>query len=75
MHSLVQTTVLGTFSSCFFYRMTLVLGAPGSEKTTFLRTLAGRVDSSLKVSRIVTRSLNLEKSANRLKRSFCDDYQ
>ncbi|OQU89275.1 hypothetical protein SORBI_3002G168200 [Sorghum bicolor] len=30
-------------------RMTLVLGAPGSGKTTFLRALAGKLDSSLKL--------------------------
>ncbi|RLN33068.1 ABC transporter G family member 45-like isoform X1 [Panicum miliaceum] len=30
-------------------RMTLVLGAPGSGKTTFLRALAGKLDSSLKM--------------------------
>ncbi|TVU04726.1 hypothetical protein EJB05_47857 [Eragrostis curvula] len=30
-------------------RMTLLLGAPGSGKTTFLKALAGKLDSSLKV--------------------------
>ena len=29
--------------------MTLLLGAPGSGKTTFLKALAGKLDSSLKV--------------------------
>ncbi|TVU11154.1 hypothetical protein EJB05_44721 [Eragrostis curvula] len=37
--------VSGTIRSS---RMTLVLGAPGSGKTTFLKTLAGKLDSSLK---------------------------
>ncbi|KAK3124032.1 hypothetical protein QOZ80_8AG0639510 [Eleusine coracana subsp. coracana] len=30
-------------------RMTLLLGAPGSGKTTFLKALAGKLDSSLKI--------------------------
>ncbi|KAL5231553.1 hypothetical protein ABZP36_030329 [Zizania latifolia] len=38
--------VSGTIRSS---RMTLVLGAPGSGKTTFLRALAGKLDPSLKV--------------------------
>ncbi|KAG8087773.1 hypothetical protein GUJ93_ZPchr0010g10237, partial [Zizania palustris] len=38
--------VSGTIRSS---RMTLVLGAPGSGKTTFLRALAGKLDPSLKL--------------------------
>ena len=34
----------------FGYRMTLLLGPPSSGKTTLLLALAGKLDSSLKVS-------------------------
>ncbi|KAG8048147.1 hypothetical protein GUJ93_ZPchr0008g14004, partial [Zizania palustris] len=49
--------VSGTIRSS---RMTLVLGAPGSGKTTFLKALAGKLDPSLKMLGEAIR----EKSAN-----------
>ncbi|ONM53994.1 ABC transporter G family member 34 [Zea mays] len=44
-------------------RMTLVLGAPGSGKSTFLRVLAGKLDPSLKFEGKVTYKVEAKSSA------------
>jgi ABC-type multidrug transport system ATPase subunit len=44
--------------------MTLLLGAPGLGKLTFLKALAGKLDPSLKVDliiRVTTKTLSIEK--------------
>jgi replication-associated recombination protein RarA len=46
----------------FFFRMSLLLGPPGSGKTSLLLALAGKLDSSLKVSHILHSVLVLSRS-------------
>ncbi|XP_074564313.1 ABC transporter G family member 45-like [Curcuma longa] len=50
-------------------RMTLVLGSPGSGKTTFLRALSGKLDPSLKVTGKVT--YNGQKMNHYLSQRMC----
>lgn len=48
----ILNDVSGIIKPC---RMTLLLGPPGSGKTTLLLALAGKLDSSLKVTPLVLR--------------------
>lgn len=55
--SKVHLSLIRTYHSEILWsniiRMTLLLGAPGSGKTTFLKALAGKLDSSLKVDCVI----------------------
>ncbi|XP_042458773.1 ABC transporter G family member 45-like [Zingiber officinale] len=50
-------------------RMTLVLGSPGSGKSTFFRTLSGKLDPSLKVTGKVT--YNVQKMNRYISQRMC----